>query len=190
MRRLEVCLTSLLVVLGACDAEKDADAPPTEQSADADGIAKSDEGMSKVVEAPPADPSPTTAADPTTPVVQSDLAAPAGGEVDRARFPDPAWYSPALLEGASVKKQGHSAPRADGTFSSSLLLEAGPELSAEDCVSSIREKITDPVSWKETQSGADGRVTVRGDAERYYVTLVCGQVEGKTVASINYTWTK
>lgn len=192
------CLSSLGLTLGltlalaatGCDkpekpAAKSADAKASTAAAEAAPGAKPvPNPPPEVIEAPP-EPA-------KTPVVQSNLAPPGTGssDIDRTRFPDPAWFTPEILPMSTVKHKGHSKPRQDGTFSSSLLLEAPIDLSSSDCIAAMKQEIGDELKWAEDQTGADGRITVRGETDRYFATLVCGQVKGKTVASVNYTWTK
>jgi hypothetical protein len=38
------------------------------------------------------------------------------------------------------------------------------------------------------EKGADGRLTLRGETERYRVTLVCGEAKGVPTAYVGYEW--
>ena len=71
-----------------------------------------------------------------------------------------------------------------------MLIDLAEGTTAEQCVEQAKAKIGGAVAAFEAPQSGDGRLTVRGDADSYKVTLVCGVVDGKSVASVNYRWTK
>ena len=112
------------------------------------------------------------------------------GGVDRTRFPDPAWFNAGVLPLSQVKHKGHTEPDANGFFASNITLETQVDLDAAKCIEALQHQIGTAVPSWDAGEEAEGRITIRGQAERYEVTLVCGKVKDKTTASVNYRWTK
>jgi hypothetical protein len=176
----------------ACDSGKSEPVTAAAEAKPAEPVAPAKNAQASApVQAAPAEAAPVEAAAPV------QAAAPEGGvsesnpdAVDRTRFPDPEWYKPDVLPLSQIKHNGHTKPDENGFFASNMVLETQVELTAQKCIEAVQHQIGDAVpKWGEAET-ADDRITVRGDGERYQVTLVCGVVKGKTTASVNYRWTK
>jgi hypothetical protein len=143
-----------------------------------------------------ADPAPASTADgkaalAPTPADDSNAVS-SEAAVAGARAPEraePSWYSVDLIPHTKVVQNGRSETRADGTFSSAMVLQLEPEMTAEKCVGHLTEKIgASGASFGEVERGDDGRLTVRAELDAYRVTIVCGAAKGVPTAYVGYEW--
>lgn len=167
----------LVASLGACteppkptkeEAKKEAkDAP-----ADAKGEPKGDEPAKAPVEAEPG---------------KDDGSSAAGDDPLGSRFKDPSWYREDIIPHTAVIQNGRSEARENGTFSSAMVLELEEGMTPEKCTDHLKGRVED-IAFEETETGQDGRLTTRGETDRFRVTLVCGNAKGKPTAYVGYEW--
>lgn len=168
--RSAVCaLPALTLALAACGPSPDA----------AKGTAETVKSDTPVTLATPAVP-----AVPQTPPTPQFTANASSG----AKVPDPAWFSPLLLPGASVTKKGRSPADDEGRFTSQILFALPSGATMTDCTEPLAEalaKIVPEVKREEK----DGRITLSGDTPEYKVLFICGDANGTLSAYTSYRWT-
>lgn len=103
--------------------------------------------------------------------------------------PDPAWFSPALLPKATVKKKGRSPADDQGRFTAHILFALPADATLNDCVDPLTAAL-DGVVPEVKREEKDGRITLTGVAPDQDVTIVCGAVEGTVTAFVSYRWTQ
>jgi len=173
---------ALLFVTTACDggspkAKPDAAAvKPADAQAKAPADAKAAEPAADASEPVSSEPPPPTAAE----------ADPLG-----QRFRDPAWFTDHMF-GDKGKKVSFARSEANeaGLFQSHVIFELEEGISAEDCASTLTEQLKSVVELKRTEGQPDDRLQLEGSAERYDVTIVCGEAKGTMRAYVAYEWTR
>lgn len=167
---------SLVLMLSACSGKRADEAPAKAEAAPAAGAAPA---------AAKAEPAATPAPAPApAPAQTADL----GNELR-----DPAWFNPGIWPGSTVTKSGRSETDAAGLFSSQILLDLPPGITAEQCANTLVEKIKSDVpgfAINPDEKAPAGRVTARGETDYYRATLVCGEAKGVMKAYLGYAWTK
>ncbi len=179
MLDLRVTTAALAVLLcTACDG-KNAEAPPASANA-AEGKAAAEDEAAE-----------TKAAEPTASEPASSEAPPAAdADPLGARFQDPPWFRRTLFgdQGKDVDFARSEANEA-GLFKSHIVFEMADGVTLDDCVSLTTEKLKSAVELT-PQDTPDGRVQLTGTADRYGVTAMCGEAEGKMRAYVAYEWTR
>jgi hypothetical protein len=196
-----VCSLPMLVALAACPSKSTA--PATD--AKATKATKAGPASDAKPEAPVADPAPGPSADggptPTEVAAAETKAAPnaSQGPVPSlqddpakalgAHLVDPGWYRKTLF-GDTAKVLDTKRSKADdqGRFSSLIRFEV-PDMTLEGCAEHLQAAVKADVPTIERETKPDGRVHLTGATERYKITFVCGQNEGKTIAFVSYEWT-
>ncbi|MDC0668858.1 hypothetical protein [Nannocystis radixulma] len=120
--------------------------------------------------------------------------APSGGQQFSANapastVPDPAWFSPALLPGATVTKKGRSPSDDQGRFTAQILFAFPAGASLKDCTDPLAAALAKIVPTVQREE-KDGRVTLSGDAEGQHVMFICGDANGTLTAFVSYRWTQ
>lgn len=119
--------------------------------------------------------------------------APAGPQLANNKpspaIPDPAWFSPAIYPTATVTKKGRSPADDQGRFTAQILFQLPDGASLADCTDPLARAVEGVVANLDREQGADGRVTLRGQAADYDVVFICGEVKGKMTAFVSYRWT-
>jgi hypothetical protein len=91
----------------------------------------------------------------------------------------------------TLVQQGHSAPDPNGLFASQMRFELAAGTTPAQCMGAASDRLSAYVqAFESGDPGEDGRLTGRGESDRYAVTVICGVVGGKSIASVNYRWTK
>jgi hypothetical protein len=103
--------------------------------------------------------------------------------------PDPAWFSPALLPGATVTKKGRSPSDDQGRFTAQILFAFPAGASLKDCTDPLAAALAKIVPSVQREE-KDGRVTLSGDTEGQHVMFICGDANGTLTAFVSYRWTQ
>jgi len=103
--------------------------------------------------------------------------------------PDPAWFSPALLPGASVTKKGRSPTDDQGRFTAQILFAFPSGASLKDCTDPLAAALAKIVPTVQREE-KDGRVTLSGDTADQHVMFICGDANGTLTAFVSYRWTQ
>lgn len=90
-------------------------------------------------------------------------------------------------EGKAIDTKRSQADE-QGRFSSLIRFEL-PTMTPEACADHLQKKVADEVSNVERKAQPDGRIQLDGSTDRYKITFICGQAEGKTIAYVSYQWT-
>lgn len=107
------------------------------------------------------------------------------------RFRDPPWFRKEIFgDKAKVLSTARSEANEAGLFKSNIIFELEDGTAVKDCADTIKAKIGDAVPEVKIEEQPDGRLKLTGAAERYAITGVCGETEGKTRAYVGYEWTK
>lgn len=170
LRSVPGALSLLTLALAACGPS-----PEKAGATQAAESVKSDTPVSP--EAPPTAP-------PTTPQLSMPQRTAHASPV-----PDPPWFSPALLPGATVTKKGRSPADDQGRFTANILFALPAGATLDDCVRPLSEqlaKIVPTVAREEK----DGRVTLSGDTPDQHVMVICGEAKGTMSAFVSYRWTQ
>lgn len=106
-----------------------------------------------------------------------------------AQLADPRWFRKTMFgEGAKVLDTKRSQADDQGRFSSLIRFEL-PDTTIEACAEQLQQKVADDVSNLEREVQPDGRIQLKGSTDRYSLTFICGQAQGKTIAYVSYQWT-
>lgn len=152
---------------------------------------KVDDGSGK--QAAPAQAAPGTSPEKPAAAVQAPTAptqAPSANDADPLgkRFMDPPWFRKDLIEGAKSAKTSRSEADSNGFFSSQILFELPEGATAESCADTLAKEVGTTVPGLERETKPDGRIEIKGETDRYTVTLLCGEVEGTVKAYVGYRW--
>ena len=106
-----------------------------------------------------------------------------------AHLADPRWFRKTMFgdEGKAIDTKRSQADE-QGRFSSLIRFEL-PTMTPEACADHLQKKVADEVSNVERKAQPDGRIQLDGSTDRYKITFICGQAEGKTIAYVSYQWT-
>lgn len=195
-----VCSLPMLVAVAACQGKSTAPTPTTAAKAAKPGPG----GEAKLANAP-AEPAPVSAADGgPTPTEVAAAEAKAGAGVSQGPVPslqndpekalgahlvDPGWYRKTLFgDEAKVLDTKRSQADDQGRFSSLIRFEV-PNMTLEGCADHLAAAVKSEVPEVKRETKPDGRVYLSGATDRYEITFVCGQNEGKTIAFVSYQWT-
>ena len=103
-----------------------------------------------------------------------------------ARPGDPPWFREDLFAGATLVKRGHTSPDAEGKISAQITLRLADGTTREECLRTVRAAVQDEVASLHELAAAD-RTTLTGEAERYTVTLICGEARGAMTAYLSWS---
>ena len=185
-----VTLAALVVLLcPACDGGSKPK-PAAREAAAAKPETKAPE--SKVAE--PATAEPATAEPATAePAASEPVTAEAVAAADPLgqRFRDPPWFNNNMFgdKGNRVDFARSEANEA-GLFKSHIIFELADGTTVEDCATTVTEKLKDAVQLGRKDQPSADRIQLEGSAERYDVTVVCGEGKGKMRAYVSYEWTR
>lgn len=106
-----------------------------------------------------------------------------------AHLADPRWYRKTMFgDKGKVLDTKRSQADDQGRFSSLIRFEL-VDMTPEACADHLQKLVADEVSNVERTVQPDGRVQLVGSTDRYKLTFLCGQTEGKTIAYVSYQWT-
>jgi hypothetical protein len=192
------CSLPMLVAFAACQGKSTASPTPEAKAAKPGPV-----GDAKLANAPAA-PAPGPSADGgPTPTEVAAAEAKAGPGVSQgpvaslqndpekalgAHLVDPGWYRKTLFgDTAKVLDTKRSQADDQGRFSSLIRFEV-PDMTLEGCADHLQAAVKSEVAEVKRESKPDGRVYLSGATDRYEITFVCGQSEGKTIAFVSYHW--
>lgn len=132
---------------------------------------------------------PVTATPPATPQGPQDQGLQLTANAPSAAVPDPPWFSPALLPGATVTKKGRSPADDQGRFTAQILFAFPAGATLADCSEPLAEQLAKIVP-KVSREEKDGRVTLSGDTSEHHVIFMCGEAKGTMTAFVSYRWTQ
>ena len=98
---------------------------------------------------------------------------------------DPPWFREDLFAGATLVKRGHTSPDAEGKISAQITLRLADGTTREECLRTLRAAVEGEVAGLSELAAAD-RTTLTGEAERYAVTLICGEARGAMTAYLSW----
>lgn len=192
------CSLPVLLATPACEGKSSA--PPPAANGDAAVSAAAPAPAAKAVESPSdpvadgADAGPTPAE-----IAAVEAKAPTQGPVPSlqddpekalgAHLADPRWFRKTIF-GNDAKVLDTKRSKADdqGRFSSLIRFEL-PNMNPEACADHLQGVVKEDLPAVERETQPDGRVQLSGSNERYKITFICGEAEGKTVAYVSYQWT-
>lgn len=191
-----VCALPMLAAMPACQGKSATPAPASDAKATApDSDAKA--AAAELPSAPAADggPSPAeiaaveagpagVASQAPVPSLQDDPEKALG-----AHLADPRWFRKTMFgDAAKVLDTKRSQADDAGRFSSLIRFEL-PDMKPEACGDHLQGLVKDDVPNLERKTEPDGRVQLTGNTDRYKLTFICGETEGKTIAYVSYQWT-
>lgn len=136
-----------------------------------------------------ADPAPTPA---TAEEPASSEPPPAAEDADPlgARFQDPSWFRKEMFgDKAKFVDFARSEANEAGLFKSHVIFELAEGTTTDTCVEMVTEKLEGAVKLTVEEQPND-RKQLNGTTDRYDVTAMCGDAEGKMKAYIAYEWTR
>jgi hypothetical protein len=105
-----------------------------------------------------------------------------------AHFVDPRWFRKTMFgDTAKVLDTKRSQADDQGRFSSLIRFEV-PDMKPEGCADHLQALVKDDVPEVKREITPDGRVQLSGSTDRYKLTFMCGETEGKTIAYVSYQW--
>jgi hypothetical protein len=106
-----------------------------------------------------------------------------------AHLVDPRWFRKTMFgDTAKVLDTKRSQADDQGRFSSLIRFEI-PEMTLEGCADHLQALVKDDVPEVTRETKPDGRVQLSGSTDRYKLTFICGEAQGKTIAYVSYQWT-
>jgi len=198
-RLVLACSLPLLAALVACQGK----APPPAPAAQTKAAAPATDA--KAPATAPAAPAPDASADggpspsevaaveakAATPTPQGPVATlqEDPGKALGGHLVDPRWFRKTIF-GDKGKVLDTKRSKADdqGRFSSLIRFEVA-DTTLEGCAEHLEKAVKDEVANVKRETKPDGRVHLTGSTDRYEITFVCGQNEGKTIAFVSYQWT-
>jgi hypothetical protein len=200
-RLVLVCALPLLAVLPACQGKGAAPAPSSEgRAAPLAPAGEANAAAGGAAHGGAADPAPVDMADDDGPGEPAVLGpAPTQGPVAAlqddpekalgAHLVDPHWFRKTLFgEAGTVLDTKRSKADEQGRFSSLIRFEL-PTMSLDACADHLQGAVKEDVPAVTREIKPDGRIQLSGKTERYEITFLCGQHEGKTIAFVSYQWT-
>lgn len=115
--------------------------------------------------------------------------APAAAPDLGARFVDPPWFRKQLFPEATNVEFTRTKADAKGLFTSNLRFFLPAGQTAEGCAKFLQEKVGAEVKNLESKQLEDGRYELKGNTDRYTVTMQCGAPKGELIAFVSYHWT-
>ena len=106
-----------------------------------------------------------------------------------AHLVDPRWFRKTMFgDAAKVLDTKRSQADEQGRFSSLIRFEV-PDMKPEGCADHLQALVKDDVPEVKRETKPDGRVQLSGNTDRYKITFICGETQGKTIAYVSYQWT-
>lgn len=106
-----------------------------------------------------------------------------------AHLADPSWFRKTIFgKDAKVLDTKRSQADEQGRFSSLIRFEV-PDMKPEGCADHLQGMVKEDIPELERKVEPDGRVQLSGNNDRYKITFICGEAEGKTIAYVSYQWT-
>lgn len=204
LRRLAlVCSLPMLAASLGCQGKSTEPTPAKADAKATKAAAPATPTDAKAVETGPADggaadggPSPTEIAaveaanvgkNPTQgPVasLQGDPAKALGGHMV-----DPRWFRKTMFgDAGKVLDTKRSQADDQGRFSSLIRFEV-TDMKPEACADHLEKLVKDEIPEVKREPKPDGRIQLSGNTDRYKITFICGEAEGKTIAYVSYQWT-
>jgi hypothetical protein len=193
-----VCSLSMLAAMPACQGKATTPAPVVTKAAqapDAKATTPASETKAVAPSTPVADgggPSPAevaaveagVASQGPVPSLQADPEKALG-----AHLADPRWFRKTMFgDNAKVLDTKRSQADDAGRFSSLIRFEI-PDMKPEGCADHLQGLVKDDVPNLQRETQPDGRVQLTGNTDRFKLTFICGETEGKTIAYVSYQWT-
>jgi hypothetical protein len=197
-RPVLACSLLLLGCLVACQGKASTPAPAADAKASTAAPSKAAEpapGPAAPAEGPVADgglsPADLAAAEAKEMAKQGPVAA-LQGDPEKAlgaHLADPRWYRKTLF-GDKGKVLDTKRTQADeqGRFSSLIRFEVA-DTTVEGCADHLQEAVKPEVPTVERETKPDGRIQLSGATDRYSITFLCGEHEGKVIAFVSFQWT-
>lgn len=102
---------------------------------------------------------------------------------------DPRWFRKTMFgEAGKVLDTKRSQADAEGKFSSLIRFEL-TDMKPEGCADHLETLVKDEIPAVKREPKPDGRIQLSGNNERYKITFICGEAEGKTIAYVSFQWT-
>jgi hypothetical protein len=106
-----------------------------------------------------------------------------------AHLVDPRWFRKTMFgDAGKVLDTKRSQADEQGRFSSLIRFEL-PDMKPEGCADHLQALVKDEVPEVKRETKPDGRVQLSGNTDRYKITFLCGEAQGKTIAYVSYQWT-
>lgn len=106
-----------------------------------------------------------------------------------AHLVDPRWFRKTMFgEQGKVLDTKRSQADAEGRFSSLIRFEIA-DMKPEGCADHLQGLVKDEIPEVTREAKPDGRIQLSGNTDRYKITFICGESEGKTIAYVSYQWT-
>lgn len=106
-----------------------------------------------------------------------------------AHLVDPRWFRKTMFgDKGKVLDTKRSQADAEGRFSSLIRFEIA-DTTTEGCADHLQGLVKDEIPEVKREPQPDGRIQLSGSTDRYKITFICGQTEGKTIAYVSYQWT-
>lgn len=124
--------------------------------------------------------------------VASEPPPPSAAELDPLgqRFRDPPWFRPNMFGDKGTKVDfARSEANDAGLFKSHMIFELSEGLTKDDCSKMVTEKLASAVTLTAEEKPND-RIQLGGSTDRYDVTAMCGEADGKMRAYVSYEWTR
>ncbi|MGH1340989.1 MAG: hypothetical protein ACRBN8_05530 [Nannocystales bacterium] len=114
----------------------------------------------------------------------------ADGDPLGARFQDPPWFRKEMFgDQAKFVDFARSEANEAGLFKSHVIFELPEGTTTDKCVEMVTGKLEGAVELT-VEDQPNDRKQLKGTTERYDVTAMCGDAEGKMKAYIAYEWTR
>lgn len=180
----------VLALASACQGKSATPAPADAKQAAATPATKA-QTAPQAVESPLPDGEVLDDGDPEGIIANPPPTAPAAdpGKDLGAQRVDPRWFRKTLFgDESQVIDTKRSQADDQGRFSSLIRFEL-PDMTPEACADHLAEAVAKDIPAVERTAEANGRIQLKGSTDRYSITFICGQAEGKTIAYVSYQWT-
>lgn len=195
-----VCSLSVLAAVTGCQGKSAAPTPAAEtKTAKTAAPAASEANTPKAVPADggaadggpaPAEALPTSPDGVDEPPTQGPVAA-LQDDPEKAlgaHLADPRWFRKTMFgDEGKVLDTKRSQADEQGRFSSLIRFEL-PTMKPEGCADHLQALVKDEIPEVTRETKAEGRIQLSGNTDRYKITFVCGENEGKTIAYVSYQW--
>lgn len=107
-----------------------------------------------------------------------------------ARFKDPSWFRKEMFgDEATYVDFARSEANEAGLFKSHVIFELAKGTTTDKCVEMVTGKLKGTVELT-VEDQPNDRKQLKGTTDRYDVTAMCGEAEGKMKVYIAYEWTR
>lgn len=111
------------------------------------------------------------------------------GKALGAHMVDPRWYRKTMFgDAGKVLDTKRSQADDQGRFSSLIRFEVA-DMKPEGCADHLEKLVKDDIPQVKREAQPDGRIQLSGNNDRYKITFICGEAQGKTIAYVSFQWT-